>query len=583
MAQEKLYVSPIGIDDVGDEAGLTFRTTILNVTLYVAAVFALLFGLMHDIGVNEIGRFHSIVDYTYSLISVVFIFLIRHNRDWFPLVVPAFVVVSLICFTSALINVVNDEFRLIWFYFVIFVTYVLLSERAGLWATLACIAIALTCFALFDLQLSSRAMLSGVLGMVIISLLSRTYTIQLVRYESQLVDKNRALQVNIRKLDSALADAWQANRAKSLFLANMSHEIRTPMNGVLGMVQVLQATSLDKDQEHYLDAIRRAGNNLLVLIDDLLEISRIESGKLEMKTRAFSVFDWVMDVQFLTEPLFEQGEAIYTTEVSEQVPGCLLGDAPRLTQIVTNLVSNAAKFTRDGEVKLLIGGRAEGDEQFRLEIVVEDSGEGIPLEKLTHIFEPFEQVNPERINNKGVGLGLAISKRIAETMGGELSVVSKAGEGSRFCLSLQLPVVECEEGGRYGDTDAGPVGPLRVLLVDDDVINRLAVCTLLMQRGHTVAEAKHGSEAIELLQQNDYDVVLMDVHMPVMDGLTATRQIRESEDMRLSKIPIIGLTASVMSDEREQYLQLGMNAVVEKPIVLEQLLRKIETVVAMKN
>lgn len=583
MAQEKLYVSPIGIDDVDDEAGLTFRTTILNVTLYVAAVFALLFGLMHDIGVNEIGRFHSIVDYTYSLISVVFIFLIRHNRDWFPLVVPAFVVVSLICFTSALINVVNDEFRLIWFYFVIFVTYVLLSERAGLWATLACIAIALTCFALFDLQLSSRAMLSGVLGMVIISLLSRTYTIQLVRYESQLVDKNRALQVNIRKLDSALADAWQANRAKSLFLANMSHEIRTPMNGVLGMVQVLQATSLDKDQEHYLDAIRRAGNNLLVLIDDLLEISRIESGKLEMKTRAFSVFDWVMDVQFLTEPLFEQGEAIYTTEVSEQVPGCLLGDAPRLTQIVTNLVSNAAKFTRDGEVKLLIGGRAEGDEQFRLEIVVEDSGEGIPLEKLTHIFEPFEQVNPERINNKGVGLGLAISKRIAETMGGELSVVSKAGEGSRFCLSLQLPVVECEEGGRYGDTDAGPVGPLRVLLVDDDVINRLAVCTLLMQRGHTVAEAKHGSEAIELLQQNDYDVVLMDVHMPVMDGLTATRQIRESEDMRLSKIPIIGLTASVMSDEREQYLQLGMNAVVEKPIVLEQLLRKIETVVAMKN
>ena len=581
MGLKNRVVAQIGIDE-GD-AGLEFRINILNFTLYVAAIFSLVFGLMHDFGINDIGRIHSLVDYVYSFLSLCLILLLRRSHNWFRLVAPVFIGLSMLCFTSALIFVTSDEFRLIWFYFVIFVTFVLLSDHAGLLVTALSILIVLVSAMVVDLHLSSAALLSGTLGMVIISLLSRTYTIQLVRYESQLGDKNKVLQQSIRELDAALAAAWEANQAKSMFLANMSHEIRTPMNGVLGMVQVMKGTELDKDQEHYLDAIQRAGKNLLVLIDDLLDISRIESGKLEIEPKPFSTFDWVMDTQFVTEPLFEQGKVAYTTEVCEGLPAWLLGDAARLSQIVTNLVSNAAKFTESGEVRLLIGGEARGGDAYALVIDVIDSGVGIPQEMLEHIFKPFEQVNPERITNKGVGLGLAISKRLAQAMGGDLTVESEPGLGSRFRLELELPVVREVRrvegsGDRFGINKR-----LCVLLVDDDAINRLAVRTLLNQLGHDVVEAEHGGVAIERLRQGSFDIVLMDVHMPVMDGVTATRSIRADADPLLAGIPIIGLTASVMSEEKQRYLEAGMSAVVQKPIVLEQLMATIKQHLANGN
>jgi CheY-like chemotaxis protein/nitrogen-specific signal transduction histidine kinase len=380
------------------------------------------------------------------------------------------------------------------------------------------------------------------------------------------------LQQSVKELDGALETAHKASQAKSLFLANMSHEIRTPMNGVLGMVQVMKGTSLDSDQEHYLDAIYRAGKNLLVLIDDLLDISRIESGKLEIEPKPFPTFDWVMDVQFNTEPLFEHSTVAYTTEVSEELPDWLLGDATRLAQVVTNMVSNAAKFTTHGEVRLLIGGEAVGEESFRLIIEVIDTGMGIPKEKFQHIFKPFEQVNPERITNKGVGLGLAICKRLAVAMGGEMSGVSRQGVGSRFRLDLELPVVRNARRIQSDDDKSVIDRRLSVLLVDDDAINRLTVRTLLNQQGHEAVEAEHGKEAIDLLGQQCFDLVLMDVHMPVMDGVTATRVIRAGNDPLVAGIPIIGISASVMSDERERYLAAGMSAVVQKPVVMEQLI-----------
>ncbi len=574
MDFNRRVMAHLGID--GEDAGLEFRITILNFTLYVAAIFSLLFALMHEFHINDIGRIHSISDYLYSFFSFGFIVLLRRSRKWFSVVAPLFIALSILCFTSALIFVSSDEFRLIWFYFVIYVTYVLLSDRAGMAVTALCVLIVLISAMLVDLQLSSSALISGILGMLIISLLSRTYTMQLVRYESQLGEKNKELQQSVTELDAALATAWEANRAKSLFLANMSHEIRTPMNGVLGMVQVMRGTQLDKDQEHYLDAIHRAGKNLLVLIDDLLDISRIESGKLEIENKPFSTFDWVMDSQFVTEPLFEQGGVAYTTEVSDKLPKWLLGDAARLTQIVTNLVSNAAKFTTSGEVRLVIGGESRGSEAYDLMIEVSDTGIGIPQQKLAHIFEPFEQVNPERIINKGVGLGLAISRRLARAMGGDLTAESEPGVGSRFSLKVALPVVR-DVRRVEGKGDSHDIGKrIRVLLVDDDAINRLAVKTLLAQQGHEVTVAEHGEAAIELLRREPCDLVLMDVHMPVMDGVTATRLIRRDEDPRLAAIPIIGLTASVMNDEKQHYLDVGMSAVVQKPIVLDQLVATIK-------
>lgn len=580
MGENRVVAVKSGRD--GAEAGLAFRISILNFTLYVAALFALIFGLMHDFGINEIGRIHSIVDYLYAGSSVVMILLLRRSRQWFRLVAPLFVLLSLLCFTSALVFVTNDEFRLIWFYFVIFVTYILLGERAGLAVTVASLLIVLLAMLTLELQLSSRALTSGLLGMVVISVLTHSYSKQIRHYEAQLEEQNRALQQSVAELDTALAAAWDANRAKTLFLANMSHEIRTPMNGVLGMVQVLQGTALDKAQEHYVESIDRAGKNLLVLIDDLLDISRIESGKLEIDPKPFSLFAWVMDLQFICEALFEESRVDFTTEIGDELPRWLLGDAARLTQIVTNLVSNAAKFTSEGEVRLAVHGAPQGREHCRLSIEVVDSGSGIPEEKLAHIFEPFEQVNPERIANKGVGLGLAISKHLADAMGGQLSVASGLGEGSRFHLELTLPVVNMVR--REGSADSRQVGrKLHLLLVDDDAINRLTVRTLLTQQGHQVSEAENGEQALEALQVGRFDLVLMDVHMPVLDGVSATRKIRNAEEPALAAIPIIGLTASVMADEKRRYLAAGMSAVVQKPIVLEQLLATIHEHLAARE
>jgi len=573
---KKLFAANLGVDD----AGLEFRISVLNYTMYVAACFSLIFPLLNDFDVLVVSPVQSKVDYIYSFLTVFLILLLRRSHSWFSLVAPVFIALSLLCFTSALILVTADSFRLIWFYFVIYVTYILLGYRAGLVVTTLTVTTVVVSAVNFDLQLTVTTLISGIVGMFITSLLSRSYSLQIMRYESQLGDKNKELENNVKELDAALASEWGANRAKSLFLANMSHEIRTPMNGVLGMVQVMKGTELDKDQEHYLDAIHRAGKNLLVLLDDLLDISRIESGKLEIEPKPFATFDWVMDIQFITEPLFEQGTVAYTTEVSENLPSWLLGDTARLTQIVTNLVSNAAKFTSEGEVFLHIGGEDTGRDVYKLVIEVNDSGVGIPDEKFVHIFEPFEQVNPERIANKGVGLGLAISKRLALAMGGELTAQSTTGGGSCFRLELELPVVKAVRRVASIEKENGIERPLQVLLVDDDEINRLTVKTLLNQHGHEVVEAVHGEEALKQLQQRRFDVVLMDVHMPVMDGVAATRAIRSHQDEQLAATPVIGLTASVMSDEKKYYLEAGMSAVAQKPIVMEQLISVIKSHIA---
>ncbi len=414
-------------------------------------------------------------------------------------------------------------------------------------------------------------LVAGMVSFIVLIFYIRLYG----KNEIKRIQISNELAEKIYELDIALEQSQQASKAKSLFLANVSHEIRTPMNGVMGMVQVLRGTALNEEQQHYIDILDSSSKSLLLLIDDLLDLSKIESGKLVLDIEPFETLGWITDIQNLTEPLFENKKTAFITEVSNDLPAYLEGDATRLLQIIVNLLSNAAKSTHDGEVKLTIDGQLLTENQFNLQISVKDTGIGIADDKLNLIFEAFHQLKSDRSIKKGVGLGLAICKRLTDIMDGSLNVTSKSGEGSCFTFAVTLPVPEqnfrSEDNEGKFKTDL----KLSILLVDDDAINRFSARTLLEQAGQKVVEAENGQVAIEKAKSQIFDVVLMDVHMPIMNGILATRAIRE-HSRNGKQVPIIGLTASVMNDEKDLYLNAGMNAVVEKPVIIEKLLKTIQ-------
>lgn len=397
------------------------------------------------------------------------------------------------------------------------------------------------------------------------------------RLNLKVEDRTEELRHTNVELKESLKKTQQANEAKNLFLASVSHEIRTPMNAVLGMTQTLRGTSLSKEQKLYIETLESSGNILLSLIDDLLDFSKIESGTMVLEMEPFDTSVWIRDIQNLTAPSFENNHVLFTVEVSENFPPYLEGDVVRLKQIVTNLLTNAAKWTREGEVKLFVGGEPAGEKGFHLYCTVEDTGAGIPDDKLNHIFEAFSQLDTNRATKKGVGLGLSICRRLADMMGGSLEVASKLGKGSSFTFSVTLSVPD--EGVVYEvfEKESSADRKLSILLVDDNPINLLSARALLEQQGHRVVEAENGRDAIGKLESQFFDVVLMDIHMPVMDGVSATREIRRGAT-KAKEIPIIGVTASVMREEKESYLEAGMNAVVAKPIIIENLLKLIREV-----
>ncbi len=383
----------------------------------------------------------------------------------------------------------------------------------------------------------------------------------------------------IRDLEKAKTEAQRLAGVKEQFLANMSHEIRTPLNAIKGFTKILSESALDKEQKRYTSIISDASDKLVYIVNDILDIAKIEAGKLRIEEKEFNILRVLDTVEYMFQNTALEKQLEYLQQVDEQVPLSLKGDPDRLLQIIVNLVSNAIKFTRTGFVSTVVSKINEDGEKVWIMFSVEDSGPGIPADKQETIFQRFEQLGMGNDNvTKGTGLGLSIVKSLTELMHGSITLHSEPGQGSRFSVLLPFYKVvqpmNKETADRKINEQAGqPRFNASVLVVEDNKVNQLLLKHTLERSGITVSIAGNGSEALDLLSCNPYDLVLLDIQMPVMDGYETIYQLRHFQKLT---VPVVAMTAYAMPGEKDKCIRAGMNDYLPKPVDFNELNKLLE-------
>jgi signal transduction histidine kinase/CheY-like chemotaxis protein len=372
----------------------------------------------------------------------------------------------------------------------------------------------------------------------------------------------------------------QANRAKDEFLANMSHEVRTPVGEVIGMTDTLLQQEVPFPVRKDLEVVRNSSKTIMALLNDLLDLSRIEQGKLELHQRPFDIREVMASLVRTFEMQARDKGIAFETTIAEDVPGIVVCDPDRLGQVLKNLLSNALKFTETGSIRVQVHLDKATEHLAKIRFTVSDTGIGIPKEKIDEVFLTFTQLDTSYSKKfAGAGLGLAISKRLVELMGGEISVQSEVGKGVTFTFTVVFDkAVEAKQGEELQPAMAlSDLPPLKILLAEDNAVNRLFLRRALIQAGHWVEEVENGKEVLERVGQNNFNLILMDIQMPDMDGLEATRRIR-SGGYGKKGVPIVAITAYAMKGDREKFLAEGMDGYVTKPVEFGELARVIAEV-----
>jgi signal transduction histidine kinase/ActR/RegA family two-component response regulator len=419
-----------------------------------------------------------------------------------------------------------------------------------------------------------RAFAFALLVVLLLSIGAGAVAHRLRQFAAAIIYKLRKARADAER---SAAAAENASRAKAQFLAMMSHEIRTPMNGILGVADLLRTMAPNREQKRLLDILTSSGASLLRIINDILDFSKIEADRLELHASPFELRALVDELEHLLAPSARARKLSFAIELDPDLPTGVSGDRQRLAQVLLNLGTNAVKFTDHGDIRLAIRSHSAPAGIARIEFSMRDTGIGMDADALSKLFTPFTQfADGQQRRGGGTGLGLVIALKLVALMGGNLEVLSTPGKGSIFSFTVDLPVAQVASGTTT--IKSMRLDSLRVLVAEDNLVNQTVVAAMLRQLGHNSTLVTNGRAALDALAVDEYDLVLMDCNMPVMDGLEATRRLRAGgAGTRNPGIPVIALTANAMDGDREACLAAGMDDFLSKPVTLEALRNAIES------